>query len=158
MKRRIALAFVCTFVFLVSGHAIAAGCDGLAAKVKKTPAQSETDKGILAKIAVLLDMKDPTPENVDCSSVVVAVQSLVNPSRPGGRRLEPYAGLDRAAAQAEVDSALQKPEVQQAIEAVHQKYPDEDIRLLMEAAVFDNDGSYAARDLRLAQLREKIGA
>jgi len=158
MKRTVVLACASAVALLLSGHAISAGCDGLAAKVKKLPAKDRNTDKFFAKLLVFLDLADPTPENVDCSSVVVAVQSLVNESRTGGRRLEPNAGLDRAAAQIEVDSALQKPQVQQAIEAIHHKYSDEEVRLLMEAAVFDEDGSYAARDLRLAQLREKIGA
>lgn len=158
MKRTVLIACVGTIALLVSGHAIAAGCDGLAAKLKSKESNDPKTKSLLAKLAVLMDRADPTPENVDCNSVVVAVQSLVNPKRTGGRSLEPDGGLDRAAAQAEVDSALKKPEVQQAIEAIHRKYADEDVRLLMEAAVFDDDGSYAARDLRLAQLRERIGA
>jgi hypothetical protein len=160
MKRTVVLACASAVALLLSGHAISAGCDGLAAKVKAKEKQTKdsNETHFFAKLAVFLDLADPIPENVDCSSVVVAVQSLVNESRTGGRRLEPNAGLDRAAAQIEVDSALQKPQVQQAIEAIHHKYSDEEVRLLMEAAVFDEDGSYAARDLRLAQLREKIGA
>ena len=158
MKRTVVIACAASLALLVSGQAFSAGCDGLAAKLRSKEASDPKTKGFFAKFLVLIDQADPTPENVDCNSVVVAVQSLVNPKRTGGRSLEPYAGLDRAAAQAEVDSALQKPEVQQAVEAIHHKYTDEEVRLLMEAAVFDDDGSYAARDLRLAQLREKIGA
>lgn len=152
--KRLIVACVAAGSLLGVGVAHAAGCDGLAQKVPKGNARIE---GLISKLSVLFGGTDPTPDKVDCSSVVVAIQSLINPSRTGGRSLEPNAGLDRAAAQAEVDSALQKPEVQQTLEAIRERVPDEDVRLLLEAAVFDEDGSYAARDLRLAQLREKLG-
>lgn len=164
MKRPMYAALVSSFLAIGAAQAMAAdSCDGLAAKIPK--AQKAKDPGeeksalrdFYTKFLVLISKKDPIPGEVDCASVVVAVQNLVNNSRTGGRSLEPNAPLDRAAAQAEVDAALQEPEVKQAIEAVHQAYPDEDVRLLMEAAVFDEHGSYAARDLRLAQLREKLG-
>lgn len=140
---------------LATGTAHAGGCDGLAKKIGKPGPKVE---GLISKLTVLLGGADPTPSNVDCSSVVVAIQSLVNPSRTGGRGLEPAAALDRSAAQAEVDSAAQKAEVQQKLEDIRAKIMDEDVRLLLEAAVFDESGLYAARDLRLTQLREKLGA
>lgn len=158
MKRRVLVACVVVFSMSVSGHALAAGCDGLANKMSQAKSGNAKVGGLISKLTVLFGGTDPTPANVDCSSVVVAVQNLISPARTGGRALEPSASLDRAAAQAELDSALQKPQVQQAIEAIHQRSTDEDVRLLLEAAVFDEDGSYAARDLRLAQLRERLGS
>ena len=156
MKRFIVAICVALCATVATGTAHAGGCDGLA---KKLPSKGAPKvEGLISKITILLGGADPTPSNVDCSSVVVAIQNLVNPTRTGGRGLQPAAALDRNAAQAEIDSALQKAELQQALEAIRQHTTDEDVRLLLEAAVFDENGLYAARDLRLTQLREKLGA
>jgi hypothetical protein len=156
MKKMIAAAIA--VLYLVSANvALADGCNGLEKKFGAASHANGKVPGLVSKILVIFGGADPTPENIDCDSVFVALASLLNANPIGGKKLEPTAPLDRAAAQAELDSALKKPEVQQAIDGIKARVTDEDVRMVLEAAVFDNDGEFRARDLRIAQLRDKLG-
>jgi len=145
---------LCLIVISIAGaHAVRAeACDGLE-KFALAKQESNEASGFLARIKAVF----ASTAGVDCASLRVALTGVVDGRITGGRKLEPPTALDRAAAQADVASALQIPGVREKIDNIEKNVTDEDVRLLFEAAVFDDAGSYDARDLRIAQLREKLG-
>jgi hypothetical protein len=93
---------------------------------------------------------------VGCGSLTSVVNRLVNRNRTSGRRLEEGKALNAAEAQANVDAALREAEVRRKIERTRREVPDENLRLVYEAAIFDEEGFYNARDLRIQQLSERL--
>ena len=92
------------------------------------------------------------PTGVSCSALGKVFGRLAHGSRPAGKRLEDDKPLDVAAAQAELDQALQQdPELKAQLEAVRSAVTDEEERLLYEAALLQSNNLYGARDLRLQQ-------
>jgi hypothetical protein len=115
--------------------------------------------GLSAKPA-FLQLKaagEAPPPGVDCSSLSSVFKRVVDGTRTGGRKLEEDKPFDRAEAQANLEKALENPEVRAQLEKLQHDVPDETTRLLYEAAVLDSEGFYDARELRIHQLREKVG-
>jgi hypothetical protein len=55
-----------------------------------------------------------------------------------------------------MEAAHRDPEVRDLLEQVARDTPDANVRLLYEAAILDDGGYYAARDAKIAQLRERL--
>ena len=91
-----------------------------------------------------------------CGSFLSVVMKLMNRDVTAGRRLEKDRPFNPAAAQANLEKALRDPEVRKRIDALRREVPDETVRLLHEAVVFDDEGYYDARELRIQQLRRRL--
>ena len=91
-----------------------------------------------------------------CGSFASVIGKVMGRDTTAGRRLEKDRPFNPAAAQANVDKALRDPNVRKRIEALRREVPDETVRLLHEAVVFDEEGYYDARELRIQQLRRRL--
>lgn len=91
-----------------------------------------------------------------CGSLASVLNKLTNRGTTGGRRLEKDKPLDPTEAQANLDAALQDPEIRTRIEKVRSEIKDENVRLVYEAAIFDEEGYYNARELIIQWLRQKL--
>ena len=97
------------------------------------------------------------PTGVSCSALGKVFGRLANGSRPAGKRLEDEKPLDVAAAQAELDRALQQdPELKAQLEALRNAVTDEQERVIYEAALLQSNNLYGARDLRLQQFIKQV--
>jgi len=93
---------------------------------------------------------------VACGSINVIVDRVTNRKRSGGRRLEAERAFDEGKARANLEAAMQDPSVKARIDEGRKDITDESVRLAYEAAVFDEEGFYGARDLRVQQLQQKL--
>jgi hypothetical protein len=91
-----------------------------------------------------------------CGSFLTVIGKLISRDVTAGRRLEKDRPFNPAAAQADVDAALRNPDVRKRIDALRREVPDETVRLMYEAVVFDEEGYYDARELRIQQLRQRL--
>ncbi len=99
--------------------------------------------------------RNPPPNEVDCNSVLTVIGKVKRSDKVGGRKLEKDKPFDPVEAQANLDSALQDPEIRTRIEKIRSEIKDEDVRLVYEAATFDEEGYYDARELIIQRLRQK---
>lgn len=96
------------------------------------------------------------PMGMACSDLGKVLGRLVHGSRQAGKKLEDDKPLDIAAAQAEIDQALQQdPELKAHLDALRSTVTDEQERMLYEAALLQSNNLYGARDLRLRQFIEQ---
>ncbi len=91
-----------------------------------------------------------------CSGLLSVFKRLASNKKIGGRELEKDKPLDRAAAQQEVDGATTDPKLKAELDQIKATEPDELRRLALEAALFDENLLYAARDLRIEEIRSKL--
>lgn len=91
-----------------------------------------------------------------CGSIKLIMSRVASRERTGGRKLEPDRPLDVPKAQANLDAALREPAVKARIDKARNDIADESARLAYEAVVFDEEGFYGARDLRLSQLQQRV--
>jgi hypothetical protein len=91
-----------------------------------------------------------------CASFWTVLGKVAGRDTTAGRRLEAERPFNPSAAQANVDKALRDPAVRKRIEALRRDVPDATVRLMYEAVVFDEEGYYDARELRVQQLRESM--
>jgi hypothetical protein len=127
-------------------------CTGIAAL------RSSGAKGKTASLANSFDQRqrsNPGAETPGCSSLNSVMGRLLAQKPVGGRRLEDDKPFDPAAAQADLDEALRDPDTGKRLAKLHD-VKDENLRLYLEAAVLDEDGHYAARDLRVRQLQQRL--
>jgi hypothetical protein len=109
-------------------------------------------KGLLALQAQLA----ANTENVDCGSLTSVMDSVVNGKRTLGRKLEEDKPYDPAAAQANLTKAQADPDVRKRLDKIRKDVPDGPTRWAYEAATFDEEGYYGARDLRIHQLQQQL--
>jgi hypothetical protein len=111
----------------------------------------------IQRLAISMQQQ-PLPASVSCGSISKAIDRLVNGKPIGGKRLENDAPFDTAAAQAELDQAIQQEAgLSDELAQVQVAAADIDARLLLEAAVLHDRGVFKARDLRLQQLLQETG-
>jgi len=91
-----------------------------------------------------------------CASFWTVIGKVAGRDTTAGRRLETDRPFNPSAAQANVEQALRDPAVRKRIEALRRDVPDEAVRLMYEAVVFDEEGYYDARELRVQQLRQRL--
>lgn len=91
-----------------------------------------------------------------CGSLASVVDKIVNRKKTGGRKLESDKPLNIAEAQANQEAALRDPAIRARIEKVKRDVRDENVRLIYEAAIYDDEGYYSARELLVQQLLQRL--
>lgn len=91
-----------------------------------------------------------------CDSLVSVWKKLFTRSQIGGRQLEEKQPLDPRAAQQEIDQARKTPALRAELDRIQKYEADPQRRQLLEAALFDDEGFYQARDLRIQELQSKL--
>lgn len=91
-----------------------------------------------------------------CSALQGVLTQVANNEKRGGRRLEEEKPLDPAEAQADLRTALDDPALKSRLAALQREIKDDTTRLFFEAAVFDEEGHYGARDLRIQELQQRL--
>jgi hypothetical protein len=124
-------------------------------------ANAQNCRGLLdipatASSALTAFIKSLSDTNAACGSVKVVLSRVVSREKTGGRKLEPDKALDLKKAQANLDSALRDPEIRARVEKARTDIKDENVLLAYEAAVFDEEGFYDARDLKILQLQQRL--
>lgn len=136
--------FVASAMFLLSSPALAETCVGLNQILVNAPMNlQELIRSFLSS-------------NPPCASAKVVAYKLVNREKTGGRKLQGDKPLDLKKAQANLDLALKNPELKGRIEKAHRDIIDENARLAFEAAIFDEEGYYDARELKIQQLLQRL--
>ena len=100
--------------------------------------------------------KTSTTLQPPCGSAKVVLGRVINREKTGGRKLEPDQPLDLKKAQANLEAALKDPAIKARIDKAHADIKDENVLLAYEAAVFDDEGYYDARELKIQQLLQRI--
>lgn len=137
-----------TVLLLVSSvPALAEECKGL---------QTLQNQGGASAFSNAWDALWHNNEKVDCGSLTSVMDSVVNGKRTGGRKLEEDKPYDPAAAQANLTKAQADPEVRKTLDKIRKDVPDGPTRWAYEAATFDENGYYGARDLRVHQLQQQL--
>jgi hypothetical protein len=93
---------------------------------------------------------------ISCGNLGSIFKRLASNPKFGGRELEKNKPLDKAAAQAEVDKAMADPKLKAELEQIKATESDELRRLALEAALFDANQLYGARDLRIEEISGKL--
>ena len=91
-----------------------------------------------------------------CGSAKVVLARVINREKTGGRKLEPDKPLDLKKAQDNLEAALKDPAIKARIDKARADIKDENVLLAYEAAVFDDEGYYDARELKIQQLLQRI--
>ena len=124
-------------------------------------ADAQNCRGLLdipatASSALTAFIKSLSDTNAACGSVKVVLSRVVSREKTGGRKLEPDKPLDVRKAQANLDAALRDPEIKARVDRARVEIKDENVLLAYEAAVFDEEGYYDARDLKIQQLQQRL--
>ena len=114
-----------------SGHA--AECVGLAPEVQ------QANQGLAA-----------------CSSLTSVWAKVTKQKKIGGRQLEKERPLNPAEAQANLAAAQKDPAIRARLDRLATEIPDQNVRMVYEAAILDEEGFYAARDLKIQQLQQAL--
>lgn len=88
-----------------------------------------------------------------CGSLSAVFRDLTENRSGDGRGLESRQPFDQAAAQANLDAALRDAETGKRLQELG-SVSDEPLRLFLTAAILDDDGFDAARDLVVRQLKQ----
>jgi hypothetical protein len=145
---RVVTAMFFIAILVAPGQAADAQCRGLAAISGISKAQLKSEQESLEEEA--------KTGGQACASFWTVIGKVIGRETTAGRRLEKDRPFNQAAAQANVDAALRNPDVRKRIEALRSEVPDETVRLMFEAIVFDEEGYYDARELRIRQLRQGL--
>jgi hypothetical protein len=124
------------FFWSVLGHGLAhaAECVGLAPEVN---APNKQDSTLAA-----------------CSSLASVWAKVKSQKKVGGRQLEKDRPLNPAEAQANLAAAQKDPAIRARLERAAKEIPDQNVRMVYEAAILDEEGFYAARDLKIQLLQQ----
>ena len=142
-------AYILAVLCLMNGGLLhAASCVGL------KNAQNTRLTGVFdnIKAAILSDTK----ERADCGSLASVLDKLSHHSKQGGLKLEEDKPLDVAKAQANLAEAMRNPAVLGRLKQLQNEVQDQNVRLVYEAAIFDEEGYYGARELRIEQLQQRL--
>ncbi|MGZ9031032.1 MAG: hypothetical protein ACXW2G_06640 [Burkholderiaceae bacterium] len=91
-----------------------------------------------------------------CGSGKAVLSRIVSRDKTGGRKLEPDKPLDTNKAQANVEAAMKDPAIKARIDKARAEISDQTVLLAYEAAIFDDEGYYDARELRVQQLLQRL--
>ena len=130
---------IATLLLPAAMTAMAQDCKGLQDLQQSNLRQIQTDK-----------------PQTDCGSLMSVLDRLVNTRKTGGRKLEEDRPFNAQQAQADLTKAQADPEVRPRLEKIKKEVSDPTRRLVYEAAVFDEEGYYGARDLRINQLKQQL--
>jgi hypothetical protein len=142
---KLPLAIVALTACVWSAPSAAQKCVGLLEIPSGTPSNA-----IKAFIKSFGDKQPP------CGSGKVVLSRVINREKTGGRKLEPDKPFDLKKAQANLEAALKDPAIKARIDKAHADIKDENVLLAYEAAVFDDEGYYDARELKIQQLLQRI--
>lgn len=87
-----------------------------------------------------------------CGAVVKVLEQLQSTKKSGGRKLHEGKPLDRAAAQAELQKARSDPDFTRRLAAASNGVTEPTGRLVVEAALLDDEGYFAARQLLMEDI------
>ncbi|MGV8920085.1 MAG: hypothetical protein ACOH2R_20150 [Pseudomonas sp.] len=104
----------------------------------------------------LMQLISGDKEQAECGSLVSVLDNVVNTPKTGGRKLEEERPFNAQTAQADLAKAQADPEVRKRLDKIKKEVTDPTRRLVYEAATFDEEGYYGARDLRIHQLKQQI--
>lgn len=114
--------------------------------------QATAPRALVAFVNSLLALDPP------CGSAKAVLSRVISRDKTGGRKLEPDRPLDLAKAQANLDAAMRDPAVRARVDKARAEITDESVLLAFEASIFDDEGYYDARDLKLQQLLRRLDA
>jgi hypothetical protein len=109
---------------------------------------------LLSGIGVLLGKRTTTSD--ECSSLSTVLSQLVNGRKHGGKRLEEDKPLDIGQAQLQLGEAEHDSGIHERLEQVKTETANQNIQLLLQAAILDSEGLNSARDLQIQKLQEQL--
>ena len=162
MNLHIALATVAFTVATVGIADVANGendnaCTGLEAVVLHP--KGKLPDSVVERIRVMARRMEmlSVPSGMECADLGKILSKLVNSGVQAGKKLEHDQPFNSAAAQAELDQALQQnPELKSQLDALRSAVTDDYERMLYEAALLQSNSLYGARDLRLQQFIQQV--
>ena len=155
-KRGLQTALALSLLVAVTSASAGKDCAGLTNILTNIPkSKPSSESGMWESLKALVGSGSDT-ESADCSSLTSVAGLIINRNRTSGRRLEDKKPLNIAQAQANLDKALSDPSIKTRLEKLKQQVSDDQARTFLEAAIFDEEGFYGARDLRIQQLTEKL--
>jgi len=87
-----------------------------------------------------------------CANIGKALAQLQSARAPGGRKLHEGKPLNRAVAEQELRTARADPEFMRRLTGAAEGVTDPTARLVVEAALLDDDGYFAARQLLMEDI------
>lgn len=150
-----------TMIFTIAIPTLAHGengnaCTGLEASLADP--KGDLPKSVVERIRAMARRMEmlSLPAGVGCSDLRIILRRLVSGGTPGGKRLEDDKPLDIAAAQTELQQALQQnPELKAQLDELRSAVADDRERMLYEAALLQSNDLYGPRDLLLQQFNEQ---
>lgn len=146
MKRSLSGWFAIVALTVTPGINATEECVGLSNILKDAP----QDGGVLQAIKTWL-----TGDKIDCGSLTSVADKWAHRNKGSGKRLKPEDASSIKEAEANLASAYADPSLRARLDKLKQEVADEKTRLFLEAAILDEEGYYAARELRILQLLEK---
>jgi hypothetical protein len=146
MNQRLWPSLIIVAGVLANGSVDAADCVGLA--------KLEDTGGLVANVLSIFRSQDS--DLAACGSLGSVVAKATKQKKIGGRQLEKDRPLNPAEAQANLDAAQKNPAVRARLERVAKEVQDEQVRTVYEAAILDEEGFYAARDLKIQRLQQAL--
>lgn len=133
----------------ILGLATSAGCWAEECRLDQECAVS---KSLLGR--ALMVFSTQTVER--CDSLANVICQIARDRRRGGRGSKHESDTDIAVAEAQIRKALADTRIEEELRVLAASEKEEVRRLALEAALFDDEGFTAARDLRIEQLRRKV--
>ena len=143
VKRSGVAVLVLVASVLPVGSAGAAECVGLAAIAA----------GSVATGVDTVSKKDGPPL-AECGSLTSVLKKVARQGKVGGRQLDKDRPLNVAEAEANLAAARRNAALRRRLDRIATEVQDPAVRLAYEAAVLDEEGFYAARDLKIQQLQQ----
>lgn len=131
-------------------------CTGLEASLANP--KGDLPKSVVERIRAMARRMEmlSLPTGVGCSDLRKILRRLAHGGTRGGKRLEDDKPLDVAAAQTELQQALQQnPELKAQLDELPSAVADDRERMLCEAALLQSNNLYGPRDLLLHQFIEQ---
>jgi hypothetical protein len=156
MHKKVIGPLAIALLFTVTGLYAEDDCKGLneLLAARRQEARHQPNNEFLRSLVTW--MNADKADTVDCSSVTSVFAKVIHDNQTSGKRLEKEKPFDAKEAEANLSTALADPAIQARLNKLQQAVPDENARLFLEAAIFDEEGYYSARELRVRQLLEKM--
>jgi len=133
-----------------SGGASAAECVGLIQLRSQFASQQALADRVVSAYA------GPAQGLPSCTSSRSVLAKMLGNVKRGGTRLEEEKPYDPIAARANLQQALSDPAIKNRLTELKGEVKDEDTRLFLEAAIFDEEGFYEARELKIRELQQRL--
>lgn len=131
-----------------------AALDGRPAEAAATPAcpKGKAMEELRNSITSLFDAVQAALTGPQCGAVLKVLAQLQANTVPGGRKLHEGKPLDRAAAKAELQEARSSPEFTGRLAAALEGVTELNGRLVVEAALLDDEGYFSASRLLMEDI------